>query len=190
MAIDAKATSSILMALWIWGCSDLPFSDDDPFEGIMPTAIGERPVQWLASDSAAAKGIWRIDGEPSGVPYNVTQITCYRDQMTCAVASAELVNYSSTSRFLDVNLYMAPITNWGTDELTYSSSGGCRRQSTTLSARDGSVVQRIETDLTLRTCQTDGQGNDAMGIPLLTEPRIVRMITTNEWQQRKDDGLE
>lgn len=190
MALGLKMMAMVVVAQIMAACSDSPFSSDDPFDGIVPAVSGERPVEWFASDSAAAKGIWRIDGERDGVPYNVTQILCHRHDMNCAIASAELVNYSSSARFLDVNLHNAAVTHWDDASLTYTSSGGCRRQSTTLSSTDGSVVQTVETDLTLRTCRTDGQGNDFMGIPLLTEPRVVRMITTRELEQRQAEGLE
>lgn len=166
------------------GCSD---EDADPFEGIIPAANGTRPVTSLTDEYAMATGIWRIDGERSASPYNVTEIWCWREVMTCNAASAELVKFNET-KILSVSQHEYDVDRWTTDEISYSSSGGCRTVITKLSAKDGSVVQTVETDFTLDTC-TETVREGPMG-EALEVPRIIRMITTEEWNKRQDQGLE
>lgn len=182
-----KAQSRLLLVLLLGQITAC--SDSDPFEGIVPQATGERPLQGFEEDWASASGIWRIDGEKSAVPYNVTEIWCYRPSMECNSASAELVNVGG-SKFLTATHAVADVDQWTGNEIVFSTSGGCRTATTRLSKTDGSVVQNIQTDLTLSTCKTDGEGNDAMGMPLLTKPRIVRMITTNDWRKRQEGRLD
>lgn len=171
------------------GCSDFNPLDRDPFSGIQPMTGFERPVSSLSADHASAKGIWRIDGEKSATPYNVSEIWCWREDNTCHISRAELADYGG-SRFLETDLEVLTVSSWGEEHVTFKSSGGCRAVSTTLSKKDGSVVQTVTTDLTLKTCKTDGRGNDQFGVPLLKRPRIVRMITSDEWRERREKGLE
>lgn len=169
-------------------CSDNPFSSD-PFEGVVPAAMGERPVEGLEDGWASARGIWAIEGEKSAFPYNVTEIWCWRPSMTCNSASAELAEFDG-AKFLTATHSVAEVDQWTENEIVFSTSGGCRTATTRLFKTDGSVVQTIETDLTLPTCKTDGRANEATGVPLLKKPRIVRMITTDEWRQRREEGRQ
>lgn len=173
-------------ATWAASLSFLSACNQNDIE---PLAIGEHSVSTFEQNLVMAKGIWRIDGEQSASPINLTEIFCWKDQMTCRMVSAN-VSDGNGGRYLGLSQSVVDVTSWTGDSLTFREEFRCRQALTTISRADRSVVQTITPDLDAAGCEPDGQGGDALGIPILQRPRIVRMVTASELRRRRQSWLE
>ena len=70
-----------------------------------------------------AKGTWVIDGERHGIPLNVSDITCLRDQKLCYIAEASVMEGFGKS--LDADGSFVDIKRWDASTIEYQTDALC-----------------------------------------------------------------
>jgi hypothetical protein len=167
-----------LICLMISGCNDSNF-DNKEFDGITPALATDSVITTLGDQFVTAKGSWFLIGEKSSTPYNVTEIQCRRNLMSCRSAYAELQDYFGPPK-LDVGQDIFDIAEWNEDGILIKSADGCREIETVISAKNQTVTQTIESNINLPTCVKDDSGKPYQ--PTLSQPRKLRMLNLKEFE--------
>ena len=167
-----------LLCLAVSGCNNNNF-DNKEFDGITPALSTDSVITTLGDQFVTAKGSWFLIGEKSSTPYNITEIQCRRNLMTCRSAYAELQDYFGPPK-LDVGQDIFDITEWNEEGILKKSSDGCREVETVISAKNQTVTQTIESNINLATCVKDDSGKPYQ--PTLPKPRKLRMLNLKEFE--------
>lgn len=171
LSISAKIALATALAGLVSGCNDQP--------KIMPQIPSDFPVMAFDQNFVMARGTWRIEGEKSAEPFNVTEIGCWKDIMECRFASADATEFAGQT-YLDVHQETHRLSVWDNERIVIQTTGRCRKIVTTITRADRSVTQVQTLDLNADGCEPDGNGNDKLGLALLRHPRVIRMMAGDE----------
>src|SRR4051812_31983403 len=102
------------------------------------------------SDYAFARGTWTMDNEKPAFPLQTTDIRCYRHDMTCTSAHAEIA-FGDT---LNAELTNYDVTRWDDEVITFkSTSATCADYTYTINRMNERVIGTRTTKGTEETCR-------------------------------------
>lgn len=145
------------------------------------TGAGEKVSVYAEDGYLMAEGVWTIDGKDKiAAPINLSTITCHRADGYCDVDRVEILNLSGQP-YLMKRSDIYRLISWTDNQVRATVQGGCRSHEIRIDIPGKNVVEVTE-------ATPGGSCGSALDIPL-DRPRIARMISGEELETMKKDGL-